>query len=133
MGIKQMDFEKLLEPYKEGGTINTPIERTIGTMASKLIIVYRLPVEIVGAAMFRVFYAMAYEGLKFKGNEKYGSKGAELFSCIKAQAIDITQKDAAKAVLKEINDMTSCVDQKCKKRMKIRVPRTKWWTKVKKV
>lgn len=129
MGIKtkEINFVNLLEPYKEGGIEDDPVERTLETITSKLVISYRLPIPVVGAAIFKVFFAMANEGLEFKGNGTYGSKGRELFSCIKAQAIDMAKKGTTEAVLEEIGNMTSCVDMKCKKRAKIESEISRWW------
>ncbi len=129
MGIKrkQLNFESLLSPYKEGGSKEQPVQRTLGTIASKLIIVYGLPVQVVGAAVFKVFYAMAYEGLEFTGDGKYGSKGKELFSCIKAQAVDMVKNETTEAMVQEIKNMTACVDKKCKKRMEVAAPKTHFW------
>lgn len=118
MGIKRkgLNIDKLLKPYREGGTEAQPVIRTIGTIASKLIIANRLPVEIVGAAIFKVFYKMAYEGLVFEGNGKYGSKGKELFSCIKAQAVQMAENKNHDDVLSVVYASVACVKNKCPKR-----------------
>ena len=123
MGI---NFDDLIKPYSKGGTERNPATRTLGTIASKLIISYRLPVEIVGAAVFKVFYKMAYEGLEFKGNGKYGSKGKELFSCIKAQAVSMVENKAHDDVINSIAMMTACVKKDCPQRTKQLVKMTRW-------
>lgn len=117
MGImEQFNIDGLLKPYKEGGIESSPIERSISTIASKLIISNRIPSEVVGAAIFKVFHNMAYEGLEFKGDGSYGSKGRELFSCIKAQAIDMIKKESADRVVNDIMNMTACVKSNCSQR-----------------
>ena len=128
MGIKREDlnFEKLLKPYKEGGTEQSPVERTIGTIASKLIVANRLSPEIVGAAILKVFTKMAHEGLEFKGNGKYGSKGKELYSCIKAQAVHMVQERHHEDVLAVVSKSVACVHRKCPKRSKKLVKQTRW-------
>ena len=78
------------EGYEEGGTENQPIQRSIKTIATKLIIANKLPPDVVGAAIFKVFSHIAFNNLKFKGDGSYGSKGRELFTSIKNQAINFS-------------------------------------------
>jgi len=128
MGIKrdELNFEKLLKPYKEGGTVDSPVERTVGTIASKLIVANKISPEIVGAAILKVFTKMAYDGLEFKGNEKYGSKGRELYSCIKAQAVQMVQETYHKEVLTSVSASVACVKNKCPKRSKKLIKQTRY-------
>ncbi len=120
MELKQkFNFDKLLEPYQEGGSEESPIQRTMGTITSKLMVSYRIPPDIVGLAIYKVFYKIANEGLKFKGNGKYGSKGKELFSCIKAQCLDITQNQCADKVKEEVLALAVCTDKKCRFRTQV--------------
>lgn len=77
-----MNFDKLLEPYKEGGTENIPIERTMGTIVDYLLNKKGYPLDTVGAAIFTVFFQMDV-GLVFKGDGSYGSKGRELVTAIR--------------------------------------------------
>jgi len=128
MGIKRRDLNigELLKPYEEGGTESSPVSRTIGTMASKLIVSNRIPTEIAGAAIFKVFYKMANDGLEFKGNEKYGSKGKELFSCIKAQAVQMVNEKHQDAVLIKAYERVGCVRHKCPKRTDKMLKSTRW-------
>jgi len=115
MGLKKkFNFDKLLEPYKEGGTENYPVTRTMGTITSKLMISYKLPPDIVGLAIYKVFYKMAHDGLEFKGNGKYGSKGSELFSCIKAQCLDLTQNKCADTVREKVLELGFCTEKDCR-------------------
>ena len=115
MELKQkFNFDKLLEPYSEGGTKDSPITRTIGTITSKLMVSYRIPPDVVGLALYKVFHKIAHEGLEFKGNDKYGSKGAELFSCIKAQCLDITQNKCSNEVIKKVFELGFCTEKDCR-------------------
>jgi len=116
---RKFNFDKLLEPYKEGGTEQSPITRTIGTITSKLMISYRIPPDIVGSAIYKVFYKIAHDGLEFKGNGKYGSKGAELFSCIKAQCIDMTQGKCSKVVIEKVLELGFCTEKDCRFRTQV--------------
>ena len=71
------NIDKLLKPYEEGGTEGSPVKRTLSTIASKLIVGNNIPPEIVGAAIFKVFQQMAHNGLEFRGDGTYGSKGRD--------------------------------------------------------
>jgi hypothetical protein len=125
MDVKSFNIDKLLEPYKKGGLRHSPITRTLGTITSKLLICYRFSPEVVGVAVYKVFYKMAYEGLEFKGDGSYGSKGAELFSCIKAQCVDITEKKSVSNTIKVITKITAC-SRKCRYRTVKLKKQTKW-------
>lgn len=130
MELKQkpnLNFDKLLEPYTEGGTRNSPVKRTIGTMTSKLMISHRFPPEIVGAAIYKVFWQMAHNNLEFKGDGTYGSKGRELFSCIKAQCLDLTQQQCVEKAEQTIYKYSVCMDKNCRFRQhKMEKPDLKW-------
>jgi hypothetical protein len=127
MGVEKLDFDALLAPYRAGGTESEPVQRTIGTIASKLIFSNRMEPEVVGAAILKVFTQML-QGLEFKGNGTYGSKGRELYSCIKAQAVDLSQRKAEKDCMATIADELACCDMKCRKRIKApKPPGKKWW------
>jgi len=118
-------FDKLLAPYKQGGTEKGPVDVTIGNICSKLMINYRIPPEIVGPALYKVFDAMANQGLIFEGNDKWGSKGAELFSCIKAQCVDMTEKQSAQKAIDSIMATTSCM-RPCPIRSKKVIKTSRW-------
>ena len=120
------NIDKLLEPYKKGGTETSPVKRSLSTIASKLIVGNNLPPEIVGAAIFKVFQKMAHEGLEFKGDGTYGSKGRELFSCIRAQAIDMVEKKSVDDVVRQIQNMTACVVKDCPMRTTVLKKKSKW-------
>jgi len=127
MGIKPdpLNFAKLIKPYREGGTEQGKVVRTLETISAKLLVAYKFKPEVVGGAIFKVFYEMAYNGLEFKGDGTYGSKGAELFSCIKAQCVDITMRESAETIVKEIMELTACVVKDCPVRTKELVQLTK--------
>ncbi len=110
------DVYQLLLPYEEGGSEHSPVKRSVSTIANYLIVKCRLPAEIVGAAMFKVLNEMAFNGLEFEGDGTYGSRGAELVSCIKAQAVDITEQENTVKVINEIREMAACVNRDCKMR-----------------
>ncbi len=115
MGIR-FDIDQLIEPYKEGGSEHSPQERSISTIANKLIVSYRLPPSTVGAAIFKIFSEMAFNGLVFEGDGTFGSRGRQLFSCIKDHAVYATKEDNVDKVLQEIKKMSICLDVNCKKR-----------------
>ena len=122
----ELNFNKLLEPYREGGTKESPVIRTLETITSKLITAHKFPPDIVGAALLKVFYEMANNGLIFKGNGSYGSKGAELFSCIKAQCIDTTARKATQEVRNQITEKLICCRADCRKRTNTFKALSKW-------
>lgn len=123
MGLNS--FDKLIEPYKAGGTEKGPVDVTIGNICAKLMVNYRIPPEIVGAALYKVMDNLANKGLVFKGNGKWGSKGAELFSCIKAQCMDMTEKQSAQKTIDAIMGATSCM-RDCPIRSKELIKKIRW-------
>ena len=86
-----MDFKALLEPYKQGGTESSPVTRTMGTIVDYLINRRYYPIDVVGSAIFEVFFWLD-AGNKFEGNEKYGSKGEELISSIRIKCDELLHK-----------------------------------------
>lgn len=109
----ELDFNRLLQPYKEGGTKESPVIRSLETITNKLITAHKFSPDVVGAALLKVFHKMANEGLEFKGDGTYGSPGRELFSCIKAQCIDIAAKKAAQEVRNQITEKLICCRTGC--------------------
>jgi len=85
-----MDFDKLLEPYRDGGTENKPVERTIGTIIDYLINKKGYPLDTVGAAIFTIFFRLD-AGLVYKGDGSYGSKGRELVTSIRMLCDEYTR------------------------------------------
>ena len=86
-----MNFDKLLEPYKDGGVENRPVERTMGTIMDYFLNKKQYPMEIVGGAVFLVFNWLNTGG-EFKGNAKYGSRGAELVTSIRMKCDDLLRQ-----------------------------------------
>ena len=121
----KLGFDKLIEPYKDGGMPNDPVDVTIGNICSKLMVQYGIPAEIVGGSLYLVMDHIANKGLVFDGNGKYGSKGAELFSCIKAQCVDLTEKKSEQDALNEILSHNPCF-RHCRYRMKRIERQTRW-------
>lgn len=78
------DFELLLEPYREGGTDFSPIRRTMGTIVDYLLYKKKYPIDIIGAAIFKVFLELQ-AGREFPGDGSYGSKGRELVTYIRME------------------------------------------------
>lgn len=75
--FKGFSFENLLEPYKEGGLKDKPIERTVGGILEWLIFQRKYPSDIAAAGMLLVFIDL-HNGRAFKGDGSYGSAGDEL-------------------------------------------------------
>ncbi len=123
-----MDFEieKMLKPYMEGGTEASPVKRSLKTIASTLIYKNGFSSDIVGAAIFKVFDQMMNKGLVFQGDGTYGSKGRELFSCIKAQCVDMAEKQSADAVRTSISEIAACTRMNCSQRTKEMMILTRW-------
>ena len=125
LSFDKLSFDKLIEPYKDGGTEKGPVDVTIGNICSKLMVQYRIPADIVGVALYKVMYEIANNDLVFEGNGKYGSKGAELFSCIKAQCVDMVEKQSSQSALDVILSRVTCF-RECRHRLKTLPLRTKW-------
>ncbi len=84
MAADQIDFEELLEPYREGGTQQFPIRRTMGTIVDYLLNKKKYPKEIVGSAVLGVFLELK-AGRRFHGDGTYGSPGRALVSYLRRQ------------------------------------------------
>ncbi len=129
MGINtesaKYNFFQLLKPYRQGGTVENKKKRNLDTITNALINRYGFPPDVAGGAILRVFSRMATEGLVFKGDGSYGSKGRELFSCIRSQADDIVKQKAKDSVSKEINRELHCFKMECSHRSKILKKRSK--------
>jgi len=121
MGV-DFDIDKLLEPYKEGGTSKSPVERSMSTIVNALVNRDGFPPMVVGSAILNVFNKMVVKGLEFKGDGSYGSKGAELFSCIKAQCRNMKEVETLNMVRAEISNLASCMRIDCPKRTMKMVP-----------
>jgi hypothetical protein len=86
-----MHFETILKPYKEGGTKDRPVERTMGTMLDYFLNKKQYPLEIVGGAVFLVFNYLNSGG-EFEGDGSYGSRGRELVTSIRMKCDDLLQQ-----------------------------------------
>ena len=125
MGV-DFDIDSLIRPYEEGGTKDVPIKRTLRTITNALLVRYSFPPDIAGAAIWKVLNEMVVRGLEFKGDGSYGSKGAEFFSCIKAQAAEMLGKKSEDIVKEEMLKMTGCVISDCPRRSREMKIRSKW-------
>lgn len=85
------DFEKLLDPYREGGTQNQPVRRTMGTIIDFLVNKKKYPVDVVGAAILIVFTEL-FNGKQFSGDGTFGSMGRELVTYIRMTCDKLLQK-----------------------------------------
>jgi len=95
----QIDFEVLLEPYREGGTTQFPVRRTMGTIVDYLLNKKKYPKEIVGSAILGVFLELK-EGRRFHGDGSYGAPGRALVTYIRRQCdllLNIKHENEAKA------------------------------------
>lgn len=81
---KEFSFETLLDPYREGGTQDEPVRRTMGTIVDYFLNKKKYPVDILGAAILLVFSDL-YNGRTFDGDGSYGSKGRELITAIRVK------------------------------------------------
>lgn len=97
----QFSFEGLLKPYSEGGTVNQPVQRTIGTMVDYFINKKQYPIDVVGAAILMTFMEMK-DGLQFKGDGEYGSKGRELVTYIRKRCDIVLHERLQSAVYQSI-------------------------------
>jgi len=79
---KDFSFDLLLEPYKEGGTPNEPVERNIGTLVDWLINKKKYPEDVAGAALLTLFLDLK-RGRVFEGDGSHGSAGRELVKTLR--------------------------------------------------
>ena len=130
MGIELFDMNEALKPYRSGGTKDNPVRRTLETISGKLIIANRIPPEIVGSAIFKTFYDLQHNGLKFEGNGTYGSAGRDLYTHIKNQCIEMGRRGAAEDVTHKMMDLTACAELSCRLRKRT-VIKLEGWKRVK--
>ena len=86
----EIDFEALMDPYREGGIMDNPVRRTWGSMIRWLVDKYKFDVDIVGAAILLVCFELK-KGKKFEGTGHYGSSGHALAQYIKQTCAAIRQ------------------------------------------
>jgi len=89
-----MNFEKLLEPYRQGGTEENPVKRTMGTIVDYLVNKKGYPLDTVGAAIFTIFFELD-TGRVYNGDGSYGSKGRELVTAIRMRCDEYTHEKLA--------------------------------------
>lgn len=97
----EFDFEKLLDPYREGGTETTPVRRTMGTIVDWLANKKKYPIEIVGAAILLAFMDLR-NGKRFDGDGSYGSKGNDFVQSIRAICDKLARKQLEGDVYKRL-------------------------------
>ena len=98
---KEFDFEKLLDPYRDGGTENDRVRRTMGTILDWLIHKKKFPPKLVGAALLLTFIELK-NGKVFKGDGSYGSAGNEFVRSILMLCSELAQGDTKNAFYKAI-------------------------------
>ena len=103
MGII-MNFKKLLQPYTQGGNKEHPVERNMGTIFDYLINKKGYPINVVGAAVFSVFFWLN-TGNSFKGNGTYGSEGKELVTSIKLKCDEFLKYEIERETYKAFIEM----------------------------
>lgn len=123
MGV---NFDKLLKPYREGGTQENPVRRSLSTIASALIYKNRLPADVVGAAILKTFIKIAERGIKFEGDGSYGSAGRELFMYIKREAVKLALIQSKEAVVSSILQNNACLRITCPLRTQEIEQLTRW-------
>ena len=99
----EFSFERLLDPYREGGTPEQPVRRTMGSIVDYLVNRKKYSMEVAGAAVLIVFTEMK-NGRKFKGNGSYGSPGAELVSEIRRVCDRLSRDNQQKQMYQFIAD-----------------------------
>lgn len=125
MDVK-FDIEKLLDPYKHGGTADAPVKRTLGTIASKLIYAHKFSPAIVGQAVFAAFWEIANADVNFKGDGTYGSQGRELFGFIRDKCTALAREESARSAVAAIIKQAVCLNRDCPMRTKVMAKRTRW-------
>ena len=91
------DFEKLIEPYREGGTKDQPVRRTWGTVIDWLVNKRKFPPDIVGAAIFLVWMKIKRDG-PFKGDGTWGSAGNEFVQTLRVVCASLMQEHMSKKI-----------------------------------
>jgi len=88
---EEWNFEKLIEPYREGGKPDVPVKRTWGTIIDWLVNKRKFPPEVVGAGIFLVWMKIKRDG-HFKGDGSYGSAGEEFAHSIRIMCAQVAQE-----------------------------------------
>ncbi|NIS69991.1 MAG: hypothetical protein GTO12_13925 [Proteobacteria bacterium] len=93
----EFNFEKLLDPYREGGTKDQPMPRTWGTVVRWLLDKHKFDIETVGAAILLICLEMK-GGKTFEGDGSYGSMGHQMVHAIRNTCVQIRERNQAQAV-----------------------------------
>ncbi len=98
---KEFNFEKLLDPYREGGSESKPVARTMGTILDWLVHKKKFHPKIVGAALLLTFIELK-GGKVFKGDGSYGSAGREFVRSIMFLCSELTKGEMKNSFYKTI-------------------------------
>jgi len=91
-GVEDLDFEQLLEPYREGGADEQHmVRRTWGTLVMWLTKKLGFDVEVAGAGIL-ILALELHKGLKFEGDGSWGSRGHQLCQYLRQVCLRIKQK-----------------------------------------
>ena len=129
---KEIDFEKLLDPYREGGPApDRPVPRTWGSLITWLVIKHHVPVETAGAAILLICFELrdgkVFEGVKnAQGQIAWGSKGWQLAQHLKQTAVEIEKKKLTDLVFQTLGkklfvQLEPMITEHVRKKMK------PWW------
>lgn len=95
------NFEKLMDPYREGGSQTRPVKRTMGILVDWLVNKKKYPIDVAGAAILIVFTEM-FKGREFAGDGTYGSKARELDTVIRMTCDKLLQNKLKNKVFASI-------------------------------
>lgn len=127
-----MNFNLLLRAYREGGTKDQPIERTMATIVDYLMNKKQYPADVIGGALFLVFNWLAM-GHKFHGDGTYGSRGRELVTAIRLKCDELLHEkieaETYKAFVEAYSDkLFELVEVKIDDKIPLRERRfINWW------
>lgn len=88
---RELNFDTILEPYREGGTKENPVTRTVGTIMDYFMNKKKYPPEIVAASVLTVFKEIK-DGKEFRGDGTYGSPGREMITYIRVRCDQLLHK-----------------------------------------
>ena len=115
MGVG-INFDELVEPYREGGTEANPDERTLGTIVDYLVNKKKYNYHTVSTAILKTFVELS-NGLKFKGNGTYGSEGRQFITYLRRTCDKLEQNQLKDTVERTIFEKNFCGRINCKKRI----------------
>lgn len=114
---EEWDFEKLIEPYREGGTPQHPVRRTWGTVIDWLVNKRKFPPDIVGAGIFLVWMKIKRDG-PFEGDGSYGSAGNEFVQSIRVMCASLMQQHMSKQIF---SGMAGEIEKRIKESIKAEI------------